>query len=70
MKWEKNPKRCYMCSKLFSKTIRPIPVKGGNCAPGYICLACYTELFKRVKTREERNNKLKCAEIKEFGNEE
>ena len=49
MKWEKNPKRCYMCSKLFSKTIRPIPVKGGNCAPGYICPVCYTELFKRVK---------------------
>ena len=56
MKWEKNPKRCYICSKLFSKTIRPIPVIGRNCAPGYICPDCYTELFKRVKKRKRRTD--------------
>ena len=49
MKWEQKPKHCYMCSKPFSKTLKPIPVIGGKCAPGYICPVCYGNLFKGVK---------------------
>ena len=46
MKFESSPKRCYMCCKPFSKTVKPIPVIGGNCTLGYICPACYGKLLK------------------------
>lgn len=49
MKFEQNPKRCYMCSKAFSQAIKPIPVIGGKCTPGYICPTCYDKLFRRDK---------------------
>ena len=44
MKFEQNPKRCYMCSKAFSQAVKPIPVIGGKCAPGY-----YSKLFRKDK---------------------
>lgn len=46
MKFERFPKRCYLCGKPFSQAAKAIPVIGGKCAPGYICPACYAKLFK------------------------
>lgn len=51
MKFESSPKRCYMCSKPFSQTNKPIPIIGGKCAPGWICLDCYTKIFKKKVTK-------------------
>ncbi len=47
MKFEQNPKRCYLCCKPFSQAVKPIPVIGGSCAPGYICPTCYSKLLRR-----------------------
>lgn len=47
MKFEQNPKHCYLCCKAFSQAVKPIPVIGGICAPGYICPTCYNKLFRR-----------------------
>lgn len=49
MKFEQNPKRCYMCSKAFSQAVKPSPVISGKCTPGYICPTCYSKLFRRDK---------------------
>lgn len=49
MKFEQNPKRCYLCCKAFSQAVKPIPVIGGKCSPGYICPTCYSKLFRRDK---------------------
>ena len=49
MKFEQNPKRCYLCCKPFSQAVKPISVIGGKCAPGYICPACYAELLRGCK---------------------
>lgn len=48
MKFEENPKRCYMCQTNFSKTVKPIPVIGGSNAAGYVCSTCYVKLFVSV----------------------
>ncbi len=47
MKFEQNPKRCYLCCKAFSQAVKPIPVIGGKCAPGYVYPTCYNKLFRR-----------------------
>ena len=51
MKFGSLPKRCYMCCKPFSQDIKPIPVIGGKCVPGYICKTCYTQIFKKKVTK-------------------
>ena len=59
MKFEENPKRCYMCQTIFSKTVKPIPVIGGSSAAGYVCSTCYVKLFgasKRGKNNETKLN--------------
>lgn len=54
MKFENNPKRCYMCCKAFSQSVKPISVIGGKGTPGYICMDCYKTLFKKRKSQEVR----------------
>ena len=58
MKFEQSPKRCYMCGKPFSSEVRAIPVVGGNCAPGYVCLTCYARLFVGEGKGERLNDVL------------
>lgn len=55
MKFEQNPKRCYMCSKAFSQAVKPIPVIGGKCAPGYVCPTCYNKLFRRDNKNDQKD---------------
>lgn len=54
MRFEQNPKRCYLCCKAFSRAVKPIPVVGGTCAPGYICPTCYSKLLGRDKQESTR----------------
>lgn len=58
MKFEENPKRCYMCQTIFSNTVKPIPVIGGSSAAGYICPTCYVKLFGVSKRGENHAPKL------------
>ena len=58
MKFEENPKRCYMCQTIFSNTVKAIPVIGGSSAAGYICLNCYVKLFGASKRGENHESKL------------
>ena len=58
MKFEKNPKRCYMCQTIFSNTVKPIPVIGGSSAAGYVCSTCYVKLFGASKRGKNNETKL------------
>lgn len=49
MKFKQSPKRCYICCKPFSETVKPIPVIAGKGTSGYICPACYVKMFRRYK---------------------
>lgn len=54
MKFENNPKRCNLCCKAFSQSVKPIPVIAGSGVSGYVCPACYDVLFKKRKLQEAR----------------
>lgn len=54
MQFEQSPKRCYLCCKEFCGAVKPIPVVGGMCAPGYICPACYSKLLERDEQESTR----------------
>lgn len=54
MRFEQNPKRCYLCCKVFSRAVKPIPVVGGACTPGCICPTCYAKLLGQDKQESTR----------------
>lgn len=54
MKFEQNPKRCYMCSKAFSQAIKPIPVIGGKCTPGYIAQLAMINYLGGINKNDEK----------------
>lgn len=62
MKFEQNPKRCYMCSKAFSQAIKPIPVIGGKCTPGYIAQLAMINYLGGINKNDEKDpgNAARC----------